>query len=556
MPMRDRTQAASRARRGVDHEPARRARRRCAEDVRAVPELVSRVAPGAAGDHALRARAGRASRNGADQARKAVPDDALRDRRRSTSIGRFQTREQRLGVYAKSYPVGAGVSSLNVNALWHAADGSGAPLYIRGVPTGPASPIVVRGHDVGRTRFAPACHIERRRSDRDEIAQHPGGHPTPHPGAPMNPLPTRSSPHRSPRSRLRSRAARRSRSMTAAASRTVRGAAECARSVARRAGRYAPDPALQERLLALDPEHISDRDVRETLAQGPTPRIMLLHGGIYPVHLADGVVRPIPDAAWAIPEAQHSRSRRRRLVVQPVRGHRAARGIVAWQYEHDGLRPMLIGHSQGGMQAVKILQELDGRMRRRPARVEPARPLRSRSARRIVDPLTGTRAARRRRVGRVCLGGRRGRLRRSCCRTNGGSLDKLRKIPDTVDEFTGYFIERRLDRAGASPATRWTGATNNSGKAHVRNVDAAGDVQPRRRAARGRSLADEPAVRDWINAYVPGDARDTSSLPGDAAGHVLWAADVWYSIKKHWCLEAQHWVRAQSRERAGGTVAQ
>ena len=56
-------------------------------------------------------------------------------------IGRFQTREQRLEVYAKTYPVGAGVSSLNVNALWHAADGSDAPLYIRGVPTGPVSPI-------------------------------------------------------------------------------------------------------------------------------------------------------------------------------------------------------------------------------------------------------------------------------------------------------------------------------------------------------------------------------------------------------------------------------
>ncbi len=46
-----------------------------------------------------------------------------------------------------------------------------------------------------------------------------------------------------------------------------------------------PGAAWQERLLALDPEHITDADVRETLAKGPTPRIMLLHGGVYPVHL-------------------------------------------------------------------------------------------------------------------------------------------------------------------------------------------------------------------------------------------------------------------------------
>src|SRR6478672_9930465 len=51
------------------------------------------------------------------------------------------------------------------------------------------------------------------------------------------------------------------------------------------AARWRSDAALQSRLLALDPAHISDRDVRETLAKGPTPRIMLLHGGVYPVHL-------------------------------------------------------------------------------------------------------------------------------------------------------------------------------------------------------------------------------------------------------------------------------
>ena len=35
-------------------------------------------------------------------------------------------------------------------------------------------------------------------------------------------------------------------------------------------------------------------------------------------------------------------------------------GEIAWYYEHDGVRPMLIGHSQGGIQAVKMLHELAG----------------------------------------------------------------------------------------------------------------------------------------------------------------------------------------------------
>ena len=56
-------------------------------------------------------------------------------------IGRAQSRRQRIAIYAKNYPVGAGVSSLNVDPLWRS--GAGAPLYVRGVPTGPLSPLVV-----------------------------------------------------------------------------------------------------------------------------------------------------------------------------------------------------------------------------------------------------------------------------------------------------------------------------------------------------------------------------------------------------------------------------
>ena len=45
------------------------------------------------------------------------------------------------------------------------------------------------------------------------------------------------------------------------------------------------DRALEDRILALDPEQVTADDVRDTLAKGPAPRIILLHGGIYPVYL-------------------------------------------------------------------------------------------------------------------------------------------------------------------------------------------------------------------------------------------------------------------------------
>jgi hypothetical protein len=52
-------------------------------------------------------------------------------------------------------------------------------------------------------------------------------------------------------------------------------------------------------------------------------------------------------------------------------------------------------------------------------------------------------------------------------------------------------------------------------------------------------------MRDWLNAYVPGH---NNGIPANAATttNALWAADVWYSIKKHWVLEAQRLLRTKN----------
>src|SRR4051812_16480012 len=45
------------------------------------------------------------------------------------------------------------------------------------------------------------------------------------------------------------------------------------------------DRATEDRILALNPERITESDVRTILAKGPTPRVIGVHGGIYPVYL-------------------------------------------------------------------------------------------------------------------------------------------------------------------------------------------------------------------------------------------------------------------------------
>src|SRR5262245_61922412 len=42
----------------------------------------------------------------------------------------------------------------------------------------------------------------------------------------------------------------------------------------------AVDPVVEERVLALDPERISEREVFETLVFAPAPRIINLHGSV------------------------------------------------------------------------------------------------------------------------------------------------------------------------------------------------------------------------------------------------------------------------------------
>ena len=58
-------------------------------------------------------------------------------------------------------------------------------------------------------------------------------------------------------------------------------------------------------------------------------------------------------------------------------------------------------------------------------------------------------------------------------------------------------------------------------------------------------LAQERALRDWINTYAPGQTMPQPPVAPGADNGLLWAADVWYSVKKHWALEAQRAVRAQ-----------
>ncbi len=203
------------------------------------------------------------------------------------------------------------------------------------------------------------------------------------------------------------------------------------------------DREVEDRILALDPEHISEADVATTLSKAPAPQIMLLHGGVYPVHvMMESTGKFLVGMGY--PESRIRHPGDRRWSHSPYEDSAHLAGLLAWYYEHEGVRPMMIGHSQGGIQAVKVLYEMAGKF-------EPSIPVwdpytdKALDRTTIIDPLTG---AERPVVGLVV----------SYTSTIGAGgmtlllpnqwsmLDKMYTIPDTVEEYTGISAGSRPDR--------------------------------------------------------------------------------------------------------------
>jgi len=200
----------------------------------------------------------------------------------------------------------------------------------------------------------------------------------------------------------------------------------------------------------------------------------------------------------------------------------------------------MIGHSQGGVQAVKVLYELAGQLDD-PLRVWNPYTDAAEERTTILDPLTGRE--------RPVIG-----LSASYVSglDSGGimmilpnqwkMLDKLRTIPDSVDDFTGFTIGVDF-WPWPIPGFEGSAPYRSNSTARVRNVilPATYDHVD---APHIEALANTPAVRAWLDAYHPDKVMPAS--PPEAEGFaIIWAADIWYSVKKHWALEAQRLVRTK-----------
>jgi hypothetical protein len=298
--------------------------------------------------------------------------------------------------------------------------------------------------------------------------------------------------------------------------------------------------AQEEIILALNPEKVTDREVREILSLAPAPRIINIHGGIYPVYLCmnsfsefligmgypEQKIRSIGDGSYSFSCYDDAD-----MIA----------GTIAWYYEKEVLRPMLIGHSQGGIQAVKVLHKLAGKF-------EPSlrvwNPQTGKKEERdwIIDPHSGQK--------RPVVGIQ---LSYTSALGAGGltltfpnqwsMISRLRSIPDTTVAFTGYYMSFDLlggDYFGFGPANKY----HPNGKAEVRNVKLPFGTN-HVIAPVTSQLAENRDTKEWINNYRPSDEPAVDAKFENSSMNIAWAADVWHSIKKHWVLELKRVIQAK-----------
>ena len=444
----------------------------------------------------------------------------------------FLSGPRREGLYAKYYPVWGGVTPLNVDALWGKSGRNGVQSL--GVLPGGSHRAALSARLRGDHRAGHHARrgvVPDRRLLADDGGRCDGGVP---------PL------HRQPEGSRRLRFL-----STVLGILLLLGAAGCATPPAggpaassqRDLEQYAAlrstavDPAVAQRILALDPDRVTDADVRTALAAGPTPRIIGVHGGIYPVHLVmESFARFLVGMGY--PEAKIRHPGDGRLSHSPYESSARIAGTLAWYYEHEATMPMIIGHSQGGIQAVKVLYEPRRRVRRSHPGLEPGDRFAGgpghdhRSVHRAAPP--GPRPARGLRVGRGC------RRRRTA-----SPQPMVDGRPAARDAGHGRGVHRLLarprhDRLG------FLGSASDfraNGKASVRNVRLPADYSHVTVAVTS-DLARSPAMREWLNDYRPGQVNGVPVAEGPT-DNALWAADVWFNIKRHWAIEAQKVIRAQ-----------
>lgn len=304
---------------------------------------------------------------------------------------------------------------------------------------------------------------------------------------------------------------------------------------------------VKARLLALNPEQVTPEEVRDLLSQNPAPQVINIHGGILPIKTGMNSFTQFL-IGMGYPEASIRNPGDGSYTYGYYDDSDMIAGTIAWYYERDGLRPMLVGHSQGGIQAIRVLHKLAGDYGKKEAVWNPVTG-KEENRYEITDPLTGgTRPVLGLQVSYATAAVAGGLARMLPNEWDMNS--QLRKIPDSVEDFTGF--QKGMDVLGGD--FFGYGSANDyyaTGSAKVRNVRLPA-ASPHSTIPYTKGLLSSQAIRDWVSNYQRDGKGETESGADPVNAQMLWAAEVWHDVKKHWVLELQRLIRAQGRDHHNG----
>lgn len=304
---------------------------------------------------------------------------------------------------------------------------------------------------------------------------------------------------------------------------------------------FSIDPSISAQLHKINPEYISQKDIDETLAHYPAPRIFGIGGGVYTAHIL------MEDLAEFLIGMGYPKQ----AIFHPTDGKFAMSayldpekiaGECIYYYEREGVRPILIGHSLGGVQAMKTAHFLVGNFGRKPVQI--FNPIRSQFEKRTyyVDPYTGDQKelAASPIIAHLVAIGSGGISRAFPSQWSMGR--RVKQVPDSVSRMTGIHVEGD-----------WLGNDFLKGKeSNTYHAFVLAEVENfylptgynHVTLIRTKHLLQHEEVKEWIDRTRSERDRLTTSstqpvpLGPGPVDNILLAAKIWNILKYEWYVSA------------------
>lgn len=298
---------------------------------------------------------------------------------------------------------------------------------------------------------------------------------------------------------------------------------------------FSVDPKVSADLNKLDKTHLIRMDLSEVLSSYPAPRIFGIGGGVYTAHiLMEDLAEFLTGMGYPAAAVYHPTDGK--FAVSSYSDPEKIAGETLFYYQREGVRPVYIGHSLGGVQSIKTAHFFSGNFGRHEVRIYDPVEHKYLRQKDFVNPLTGEHVGfdSLKPIAHLIAVGSGGISRAFPSQWSMG--DRVKQVPDSVLRMTGIHLEG--DWLGNDFLTgKEKNEYKSLGSAEVENFY----LPPGHNHVtliRTKHLLKYPEVKEWIDNYNPQEfSVIPEGLPGNT-DNILLAAQIWHILKREWYLAA------------------